>query len=134
MPLHASNIQSHVDGISTNQIIKEKEILPGCFLFLIDYDKVDPWSTWIWTAWVHLQMDFFFPNKCTLQYYMIYSWLNLHMWNHREGEPVVKLSQTFHCAPCPELWLCSTTHCIVVDEVKMLLLHVFLTSSIFPTD
>ena len=42
MPLHASNIQSHVDGISTNQIIKEKEILPGCFLFLIDYDKVDP--------------------------------------------------------------------------------------------
>ena len=52
-------------------------------------------------------------------------WLNLHMWNLREGEPIVMLSRTVHCSPCPKSQLCSTAHCIVVDEVKMPWLHVF---------
>ena len=52
-------------------------------------------------------------------------WLNLHMWNLREGEPIVMLSQTFRCSPCPKSQLCSTAHCIVVDEVKIPWLHVF---------
>ena len=36
---------------------------------------VNPWTTQIWTAWVHLHTD--------LMYYTIHGWLSPRLWNHR---------------------------------------------------
>ena len=52
------------------------------------HNSVGPWTTWVWTSWVHIQIFF---NTYVLSYYMICSWLNPWMWNFRYGGPTVKL-------------------------------------------
>ena len=37
-------------------------------------NKADPWTTWVWTAQVHLYVGFF-PSQYVLQYCMIHSWV-----------------------------------------------------------
>lgn len=40
---------------------------------------MDPWTTWIWTVWVHLYVNFF--TKYVLPYHTKLSWLNLQIWH-----------------------------------------------------
>ena len=40
---------------------------------------VDPWTTWVWTAYIHLYMDFFFH----ITVLHIQAWLNEQMQNLR---------------------------------------------------
>lgn len=48
-------------------------------LYMMCLYVVDPWTTHVWTAWVHLFAVFFF-NKYILQHYLICRLLNLWMW------------------------------------------------------
>ena len=57
---------------------------------------IDPWTTWLWTVWVHLQADFFFSINFSIEvlyYYRICVWLNLQMLNQGCRRPTVKLCE-----------------------------------------
>ena len=52
---------------------------------------IDPWTTWFWMVWVHLQADFFFSMNFSIEvlyYDRICVWLN---WGCRR--PTVKLCE-----------------------------------------
>lgn len=39
------------------------------------YSMVDPWATWAWTVWVHLEADFFNSKSCSNWWFAI-GWVN----------------------------------------------------------
>ena len=57
---------------------------------------IDPWTTWLWTVWVHLQADFFFFNK--FQYRNTILLQNLCLVESADAEPRVQK------ANCKIMW------------------------------
>ena len=49
---------------------------------------VDPRTTWVWTMWVHLYLDFFHSKY--YKYYTIHGWLNLQIQNQGYRETLAK--------------------------------------------
>lgn len=71
---------------------------------------IDPWTTLIWIAQVHLHANVF--HRCFSQHYLAHSWLNPWMRNRGYGGLTVKLyMDLWQCGELEPLICCSRVNC-----------------------
>lgn len=69
-------------------------------------NTADPWTTWIWTAWVHLYVFFFFNKYCSTTPSILVESADEEPWVQRDLRYVgqtLNYTRIFNCeeGPCP---------------------------------